>query len=778
MTKPEVLPPDPKRIPEELRALPQWLVWRLEKQKDKNGKINWTKVPYVPGTSHKASSIEPDDWVAFDVAYDAYVRRLRGVDGIGFVFTVSDPYCGIDIDAKNAPLPADAQDIVELVDSYTELSPGGRGLHIIARGKIPGDRGRRTGPYEMYDHARFFSMTGEVIGGRAGIHGRQAAIESVNARLFGRPTPKPKTDKPRASGSSRLDDEQVVARISRSATAAKFGRLMAGDITGYPSQSEADSALCCILAWWTNGDAGQVDRIFRTSGLVRQGKWVDRQDYREQTIARAIELAGPGYMSTAATPHAKKSSEATEASGVAGALTLDQNSEATFAIYMLGELAGAGTPVISADGRLYRYDPALGIWSELPSEQICGQLQYRLNGALVQRADGSYSRLAMNDNRVKGTYRSMLRYPEINKPDFFSMPAPGIAFANGFVSVSAEGIRFSPHSPDNRARQRLPSNYEPEAESKSWNEMLNAVFDNDPDAQDKKKVLQEFAGACMCGLATEYDRCLVFVGPGGNGKTTTQQALEENIFITGTVSHISPQKWKQEYAVSQLCGKLVNIVSELPNERLTDNEIFKGVITGDVISARDPYKLPYEFRPRAGHIFACNELPNTNDLTDGFWQRFVFLTFNRNFRSNPAGWESRESILTRIRAEAPGVALWALHGGVRLLKYGYTIPSSSGAIRDEWHEESCSVREWSNEFLEKTPEGEIPTKTVYDTYRQWAAENGRPPVASITMSKRLKKYGFKLSRNKRTRTVHAAWAPTSEPVTGPVTGAKDRMLWD
>jgi putative DNA primase/helicase len=76
--------------------------------------------------------------------------------------------------------------------------------------------------------------------------------------------------------------------------AAKNGaavrRLWEGDTSAYPSPSEADLALCGRLAFWTGGNASRIDALFRQSGLYREDKWHDRDDYREPTIAKALEL--------------------------------------------------------------------------------------------------------------------------------------------------------------------------------------------------------------------------------------------------------------------------------------------------------------------------------------------------------------------------------------------------------------------------------------------------------------------------------------------------------
>ena len=103
-------------------------------------------------------------WASYAAAVQA-VPRL-GCRGIGYV--LGDGLCGIDIDhcinpATGGLLP-EALDIVEVMHSYTELSPSGTGLHILWRGKKAGPACRRAlapgAGLEMYDGGRYFTVTG------------------------------------------------------------------------------------------------------------------------------------------------------------------------------------------------------------------------------------------------------------------------------------------------------------------------------------------------------------------------------------------------------------------------------------------------------------------------------------------------------------------------------------------------------------------------------------------------------------------------------------------
>lgn len=149
----------PGTIPAELLDLPQWVTWRMELADGKP-----TKVPYSPATGHKASTTDPGTWGSYEQA--VWAAASRGHAGVGFVFSADDPYVGVDLDHCRDPdtgaVEAWALEIVRRLDSYTEVSQSGTGLHIIVRGELP-PRGRKKGPIEMYMSGRFFCMTGRVL---------------------------------------------------------------------------------------------------------------------------------------------------------------------------------------------------------------------------------------------------------------------------------------------------------------------------------------------------------------------------------------------------------------------------------------------------------------------------------------------------------------------------------------------------------------------------------------------------------------------------------------
>jgi putative DNA primase/helicase len=276
-----------------MRDLRQWLCWRTE---ERDGKP--TKVPYSPLTGERASSTSPETWTGYEEAVSAC--KEHGYHGIGFVFTPDDDLCGVDLDGCLDPTTGEiegwAQEIVEELNSYTEISPSGTGVHVLLRGELPPGRNRK-GRFEAYDRGRYFTVTGRHLEGTPKtIESRHDRLTSVVRRMLG----EPETNNGHKAGASEfvseLSDEGIVEKSLAADNGEKFRRLWAGDTSGYSSPSEADAALCSLLAFWAGPDPQRIDHLFRQSGLCRE-KWTKRGDYRRKTIERALRDRTEFYQS-------------------------------------------------------------------------------------------------------------------------------------------------------------------------------------------------------------------------------------------------------------------------------------------------------------------------------------------------------------------------------------------------------------------------------------------------------------------------------------------------
>ena len=290
-------------FPAALQQRKQWVLWRLV-PREGNGKD--TKVPYQP-SGKSADSTNPSTWSDFPTVQAAFIRDTS-FSGIGFVFADDDPFVGIDLDKCRDPATGDVEPwaaaVLPRFSTYAELSPSGKGFHIIGRGKLP-KKGRRKDLIEMYESGRYFTVTGERWQKKPNEAANiQVSLDAFHAEVFGPPKASPSKKSKRAANdpsmaptlpakAPALADAEVLAAMLTSRDAARCKKFQEGNWSalGYPSQSEADLAWAGMLARHTGAHSVQIDRLFRTSGMMRD-KWDEprgAQTYGELTIAKVLE---------------------------------------------------------------------------------------------------------------------------------------------------------------------------------------------------------------------------------------------------------------------------------------------------------------------------------------------------------------------------------------------------------------------------------------------------------------------------------------------------------
>ena len=272
--KPEKIKILTENIPRELTTLNKWICWKWIQRKGK-----WTKPPYIPSTGKLAKSNDPTTWVSFFDALGA-CNKSDKYDGIGFMFSEDDPYTGIDFDdcrgKKTGTITPETLTEINSFNSYTEISPSQCGFKTLIKGVPPG-KDHHSGALGVFSKTRYFCITGHVLNGYPTIENRQTELDEFYHKYWGK---------------KEIDPlEDIIQQALRSDP--KFASLYSGNIMGYPSQSEADSALCMKLAFWVGKDPAKIDYYFMQSGMYRE-KW-QRKDYRDKTISRAIDLVSDTY---------------------------------------------------------------------------------------------------------------------------------------------------------------------------------------------------------------------------------------------------------------------------------------------------------------------------------------------------------------------------------------------------------------------------------------------------------------------------------------------------
>lgn len=733
-------------IPNALQERNQWVCWRRE---ERDGKP--TKIPVEPGTGRNASTTDATTWATFSEA-QAYASKTPDIDGIGFVFDSNGLLAGVDLDDCRNPESGEiaewAKDVVERLDSFTEVSPSGTGIHVYVYGFLPDGKNRSDvegGEIEMYDKSRFFTVTGDHLDQTPEtVKKRNDTYSEIHAEYVADDADSD-DDNHEPTNTPDIDSSDLIEKAKAADDGGKFKRLWNGDTSGYPSHSEARMALLTKLAFWTGGDRQQMDSLFRQSGLYphpeKTGKW-DRVG--DDEIDRAIEQVSEYYDPTKATDGGTTTttggSVPTEPTNVSedgsgwesvrqkyqAASNQDSDVETNDARYaaaeqLLDEFHFANR---EDDDTLYVYDSESGIYRENGESLIRQRAREGLKGAFARQEVGE---LAEHVRAVE-TYA----VEEFGGPDWH------IAVENGVLRIDRDGdAKLLNHSPDFRFINQAGTKYDPEADCPRWNQYLEETVKS----ETHRKKLQEYAGYTLMHWALPEHKALFLVGPQASGKSTFADTIRELLGGSENVASMSPQQMTDRFGTSELFGTWANIRNDIPPDTIEETGTFKEIVAGDPIKAEKKGKPLFHYRPTAKHIFSANQLPDAEEDDGAFYRRILLVPFPTTIPRE----ERDKSLDAKLRDELPGILNWALEGLFRLLRQdGFTGDLTVRETAETWDKWGNTVDRFTKACLNKSADAKPkPKSDVYQLYQRFCDSENFPAETQRKMTRRLKtEHGF------------------------------------
>ena len=762
--RPDPLAVQPDEIPEKLREREQWVCWQYHWDTDRD---EWTKKPVNAGAGSYVSSTDPATWNDYGTALAYHERDGTDTDGIGFVVSENDLVVGLDLDdcrdATIGDLEAWAEDLLDDVETYAEVSPSGTGLRLFGFGFVP-DGGTRAdvegadGHIEMYETGRYLTVTGHHIEGTPEDVGQvNDEIDDVHAEYIA-DDPKPETPKTAGDGglqagstgsdprssvpkTGSLTDDQLIERATNAKNGGYFADLWNGNWERHThrwkddSQSEADLALTGLLAFWTGGDRRRVDDLFRQSDLYRE-KW-DRKDYRERTIDKALsgrtEFYEPSGSDRPTDTHGSTN-------GADGAETGDR------ALTPTSVMAEAGLGEDDDISDLGDRQKAAVVWELIERSDEVHVRVRRDNGSLWaydggiwkpegERALRHAARKALGAmnygpkvfNILKEQARSDLR-AEV-EPDDLGLETGTVAVENGLIDLDAAADGAGEDArrdlrPDDLALTRLPVEYDPSAEYDEWAGLVEEWAED-----GKADALAEYAGYCLHIGEMPIHRAVLLVGSGANGKGTFLAVVRALLGEENTTSTELQTLANEKDAVADFYGALANIDDDLSSRKLGAGlGMFKKLVGGDRVRARRLHQGGFEFDATGKHLYAANKVPEVNvpDDDQAFWRRWLLIEFANYYP--PA---ERDPTL-RDRLTEPealsGVLNWAIEGRRRLLDQGVFTGEDQFAHekRRRWQSWGDAVDEFISECVENDEDADrMTTGEAYRRFQAWCRENGK-----------------------------------------------------
>lgn len=326
--------------------------------------------------------------------------------------------------------------------------------------------------------------------------------------------------------------------------------------------------------------------------------------------------------------------------------------------------------------------------------------------------------------------------PESNKDTVL------INLQNGTFEISGQGTNLRPFDRSDFITYQLPFEYNPQAKAPIFEAYLNKVL---PD-KERQKVLAEYLGYVFIkhGSMLKLEAALILYGTGANGKSVFFEIVNALLGRNNTSSYSLQELTDNTgYYRAMIANKLINYASEI-NGKL-EADMFKRMVSGEIIPARLPYGKPMQLTQYAKFIFNCNELPKDVEHTNAYFRRWLIIPFDVTI---PKAEQDSELHTKIIEVELSGVFNWVLEGLNRLLKQKrFSECEAAQKAVEQYRIESDSVQMFLSEHEYKvSATKEIPLKDVFSEYRNYCIESGFKACSVRTLADRLRNTGYQTER--------------------------------
>ena len=816
------------KVPQEMKNLRRWIGFKIEERDGKK-----TKVPYNAISGSYGSSTDSSTWTSFRIALMGCEKY--GFNGLGFCLGKNDSdgsnISGVDLDNHGEEdFDELAKDFIETLNSYTEYSPSGKGIHIIVKGKKPEGRCRKDN-IEMYGNGRFFTVTGNVIKALP-VNDREKELELLWEKYLKeeeRPQPVANDYEGFAFGDSAprnlytsssnvyIGDDELLDIISKSDNAGEFFDLYRGNISNYrDDHSRADAAFCQYLAFWTRCDKVQMDRIFRSSGLMRE-KWDQKRGektYGEITLDRAISCQRDVY-----TPQVKK----TETQDTVKVVPMQTTKASTVNVIQsqtdMVEFDEKNDPVVNTNnlifkhyplndtgnaerfydyfGELFKYnedDKRFMFWTGKTWTRNMGSCVRKyanklidiLNAEIVQtrrrleeairKGEESRDDPNMLQELLKAQEKNVQRVSNTNGKNamiselqaLHDLPVHNNDFDrqenllntdSGIVNLYTGDV----YPFDRKYMLSRNTNCGVSFDTPTtWLKFLHDIFKRDKPEETEEiiEVVQMALGESLSGR-TNKDHMFILYGSGSNGKSTFIKVFSEYCFgdyaasmsSEMLVSKGNSSVQSKEFSLDSLNGRRAITTSETAEGQKLDEVYFKQMLSGEKIRAQKKFGDSYDLLPTFILWMSTNNKPIIRATDDGTWRRLILIPFLNKFK----GKNKDVSMPKKLYAERAQILGWMIQGAVKLHNdYEDKLPTIrclDEALADYKKELDVVVA-----FLEDVTlpfeDMEINTQTLYREYKRWCIENGEFQHNERKFEQEIIKNGYPVKKDKNNGKVY------------------------
>jgi len=337
----------------------------------------------------------------------------------------------------------------------------------------------------------------------------------------------------------------------------------------------------------------------------------------------------------------------------------------------------------------------------------------------------------------------------IDSKNFFSNNIiDEVPVQNGLLNIYTKEL--NDFDPDKIFFGKLPVCYDSKKKCPNIIKHFETVLKNKEDA----KVMQELFGFL---LLKEYkiEKAVMFNGSGRNGKSKTQELMKRFIG-SENCSSVSLQLLEDDmFSISELFGKMANICGDISSSALKNTGRFKELTGRDLVTAPRKFLPPIYFQNFAKLIFSCNQLPISYDITEAFWERWVYLDFPYTFKTkkeiSEIPKEERENlkeidpeIIEKLttKDEMSGLLNWALEGLYILLKQkDFSFSKTASDVKSIWIRKADNFEAFIMDCIEDDYDRKITKKDLKRAYTDYCKKYKLNPCSEKHVKNSLNKMG-------------------------------------
>lgn len=696
---------------QELMDMKIWFLWRKEMVDERINKIPFAAGGGATGTNEKYRQT----WVTYDEAATAIKKQSAA--GVGFV--IPKGYFFLDIDHKPLTDPL-VQMLLERFNSYTERSVSGGGIHIYGKcdfEKLPTYKDKNgnlrldkayymknpNNNLELYVGGvtnRFAAFTGDVILNEPLKESTAAVLLTLDKNM--RKTEKKKYSEKRDGDRTDFD---IICNLRKQKNGEKFKRLYdEGDISGYGSQSEADAALCALIAFRTGPDLAAIDNVFRSSALYRE-KW-EREDYREATIATGIDAChGTFHKSKMKHPYFIKFNENTGEPYVSVPILAKYVREHLRYVLVRDNGKQGLMKYVYKNGcyRLYADNMLMGIIKQYIAD-------YDEELVIMGKVSETLQHISTDLNYVS--------QEELNANEDL------INFSNGILRITENNVILIPHSPDILSTIQIPCNWtDQETPTPIFDKYMHTLTNGDKAIE---QLLLEFIGVCISNIkGWRMKKALFLVGDGDTGKSQLK-SLVERLLGKGNFIGIDLKEIEARFGTGAVYGTRLAGSSDMSFLSVDELKTFKKITGGDSLYAEFKGQQAFEFTYNGLLWFCMNRLPKFGG-DDGKWVYDRIMIVNC---PNVIPKEKQDKqLLDKMYAECDGIVYKAVKALQNVIANGYRFsePNTVRLAREKYMTDNNTVISFYNECLCERIDSKIndsaTTGRIYDVYKAWCYDN-------------------------------------------------------